>query len=160
VRGIVHAVDADQPITKFGNVAALVADSAAPQRIGMLLGGIFGMLALVLACTGVYGLISYAVVQRTHEIGVRMALGAPQRSIVRMVIAQGLGLAVAGLVIGLAAALAVGRLMSGLLFQVSPRDPVILAGVSVALLAMALTASYLPARRAAETDPLIALRRE
>jgi putative ABC transport system permease protein len=102
--------------------------------------------------------ISYAVAQRTHEIGVRMALGAAHNHVIRLVVAQGLELTLAGLALGLAAALAFGQLLASLLFDVSPRDPLILAGVAVALALIALAASYLPARRAAGTDPLSALR--
>jgi len=158
VRDIIRAIDPNQPITKVSTLEAVVAESIAPQRLTMLLGGIFAALALVLAGTGLYGVISYAVAQRTHEIGVRMALGAAHNHVIRLVVAQGLELTLAGLALGLAAALAFGQLLASLLFDVSPRDPLILAGVAVALALIALAASYLPARRAAGTDPLSALR--
>jgi putative ABC transport system permease protein len=160
VRGVIRTIDPDQPITKVSELETLVAESAAPQRLTMLLGGIFGILALVMAGTGLYGVVSYSVAQRTHEIGVRMALGASQPRVVRLVVVQGLELTLAGLALGLAAALGVGRLLRGLLFNVSSRDPLILAGVSVAFAVIAVAASYVPARRAAETDPLSALRHQ
>lgn len=158
VRGIVREIDPNQPVTKVSTLETLVAESVAPQRITMLLAGLFAALALVLAGTGLYGVISYSVVQRTHEIGVRMALGAPHSGVVRLVVAQGLGLTLIGLALGLAAALAFGQLLAGLVFDVNPRDPIILAGVSVVLASIALAASYVPARRAAGIDPLFALR--
>jgi putative ABC transport system permease protein len=158
VRGIIRGIDANQPITKVSELEILVAESAAPQRLTMLLGGIFGVLALVLAGTGLYGVVSYSVAQRTHEIGVRMALGAPRARVVRLVVVQGMKLTLSGLALGLAAALGIGRLLGSLLFNVSVHDPAILAGVSVVFGAIALAASYAPARRAAATDPLSALR--
>ncbi len=158
VRGIIRGIDPDQPITKVSELETLVADSAAPQHLTMLLGGVFGVLALVLAGTGLYGVVSYSVAQRTHEIGVRMALGAPQARVVRLVVMQVMRLTMSGLALGLAAALGAGRLLSSLLFDVSPHDPAILVGVSVVFGAIALVASYAPARRAAATDPLAALR--
>ena len=158
IRGIVRSLDADQPIAKVSTLETLVAESVAPQRLTMLLGGIFAVLALVLAGTGLYGVISYSAVQRTHEIGIRMAIGAPVGRVVRLVIMQGLGLAASGLIAGVAAILVLGRLLAGLLFDVSPRDPWILAGGCAVLGGIALAASYIPARRAAKTDPLEALR--
>jgi putative ABC transport system permease protein len=158
VRGVIRAVDPDQPITKVSELESLVTESSAPQRLTVLLGGIFGILALVLAGTGLYGVISYSVAQRTHEIGVRIALGATPPSVLRLVVVQGLQLTLAGIALGLAAALALGRLLRGLLFHVSPYDPVILAAVSGAFAVIALAASYVPARRASETDPSSALR--
>ncbi len=160
VRGIIRGIDADQPITKVSELETLVAESAAPQHLTMILGGIFGVLALVLAGTGLYGVVSYSVAQRRHEIGVRMALGAPHAQVVRLVVMQGMKLTLSGLALGLAAALGIGRLLSNLLFQVSPQDPAILVGVCVVFVAIALAASYAPARRAAATDPLEALRCE
>ena len=158
VRGIIRGIDADQPITKVSELETLVAESAAPQHLTMLLGGIFGVLALVLAGTGLYGVVSYSVAQRTHEIGVRMALGAPRARVVRLVVMEGMKLTLSGLALGLAAALGIEGLLSNLLFHVSAHDPAILVGVSVVFGAIALVASYAPARRAAATDPLAALR--
>jgi putative ABC transport system permease protein len=158
VRGVIHSIDPNQPITKATTLETLVFESAAPQRLTTLVGSLFGILALVLAGTGLYGMVSYSVSQRRHEIGVRMAMGAPRGRVVRLVVGQALKLTLVGLAVGLLAAISLGRLLSGLLFQVSPRDPLILVGVSVAFAVIALAASYLPARRAAETDPLSALR--
>jgi len=157
VRDIVRTADRNQPITKVSTLETLVGESVAPQRLTMLLGGIFAALALVLASTGLYGVISYSVVQRTHEIGIRIALGAPNRRVVGLVVAQGMELTLVGVALGLGSALAAGRLLVGLLFDVSPRDPLILGGVVVGLAVIALAASYLPARRAVRTDPVSAL---
>ena len=154
VRGIIRGIDADQPITKVSELETLVAESAAPQHLTMLLGGVLGVLALVLAGTGLYGVVSYTVAQRTHEIGVRIALGAPRARVVRLVVVQGMKLTLSGLALGLAAALGAGRLLRSLLFDVSPHDPTILVGVSVVFGAIAMAACYAPARRAAATDPL------
>ncbi len=158
IRSIIRAIDPDQPIMKVGTLETLVAESVAPQRLTMLLGGIFAALALVLAGTGLYGVVSYSVAQRTHEMGVRMALGARGKEVVRLVVGQALALTLAGTAVGLAAALAFGRVLGSLLFRVSPRDPLILGGISIALVAVALGASYVPARRAAQSDPVSALR--
>jgi putative ABC transport system permease protein len=158
IRRVIRGVDPDQPVTRIETLETLVAESAAPQHVTTLLGGIFGLLAVVLAGTGLYGTVSYSVSQRTHDIGVRMALGAPQGSVVWLVVAQALELALVGLAVGLVTTITLGRVLGGLLFQVSPHDPLILIGVSVAFVIIALAASYAPAKRAAETDPLSALR--
>jgi ABC-type antimicrobial peptide transport system permease subunit len=120
--------------------------------------GLFAATALLLAGLGIYGVISYLVSERTHEIGIRLALGAPRQSILRMVLRQGLRLALAGAAVGLACALMVSHLMAGLLYGVSPTDPLTFAGVAVLLIGVALLACYIPARRAIRVDPLVALR--
>jgi putative ABC transport system permease protein len=126
----------------------------------MILLGVFAVLALVLSSIGIYGVISYLVGQRTHEIGIRMALGAQQGDVLKLVLGQGMRMALIGVGVGVAAAIGLTRLMSKMLFQVSATDPVTLIGVSVVLTGVALAACYIPARRAMRTDPIIALRYE
>jgi putative ABC transport system permease protein len=130
------------------------------ERFQMLLLSLFATLALVLACIGLYGVISYMVAQRTHEIGVRMALGAQAGDVLGLVIRQGMSLAVVGLVVGIGIGSAVTRFFSDMLFGVSARDPLTFVGVPVLLLLVAFLACYIPARRATRIDPLTALRCE
>jgi putative ABC transport system permease protein len=125
----------------------------------MLLGG-FALLAATIATVGIYGVLSYAVTRRTREIGIRLALGAPPPAVLSLVARRGVGLALAGTAAGLLGALALSRLLRGLLFGVGPSDPVTFAAAPLILVAVALVASYLPARRAARVDPMIALRSE
>ena len=120
----------------------------------------FAVVALIMSAVGIYGVMTYAVARRRHEIGVRMALGAQQTSILRMVLGQGLWLALIGVALGIAGALGVTRVLSSMLFGVKPTDPWTFAGVSLGLLAVALLASYIPARRAMRVDPMVALRYE
>jgi putative ABC transport system permease protein len=120
----------------------------------------FALIALLLAGLGIYGVISYMVSERTHEIGIRIALGAESRNILRMVLRQGLGLAIAGAAVGFAGALIVSRLMAGVLYGVKPTDPLTFASVVLLLIGVALVACYLPARRALRVDPMIALRHD
>jgi ABC-type antimicrobial peptide transport system permease subunit len=127
-------------------------------RIGVALLSVFGLLALGLASMGLYGIMAYAVSQRRREIGLRMALGASQPHVLRLIVRQGMSLVLAGVSIGFVAALLVGRLLSRMLYGVSAADPVSLAGASLVLGGVALAACYLPARRAARVDPLVALR--
>lgn len=122
--------------------------------------GLFAVTALLLAALGIYGVISYIVSERTHEIGIRLALGADSKSILRMVLRQAIGLALAGAAVGLVGALIVSRSIAGLLYGVRPADPLTFAGVAVLLMGVALLASYIPARRAIWVDPLVGLRYE
>jgi putative ABC transport system permease protein len=126
----------------------------------MAMVGLFALTALLLAALGIYGVISYVVGERTHEIGIRLALGAQRRSILGLVLRQGLGLAAAGTAVGITATPAIVRLMAGLLYGVSPTDPLTIAGVSALLLAVAFVACYLPAQRALRVHPMTALRHE
>jgi predicted permease len=160
VRQAVFAVDPDLPVAKLATLVTLVDKSTTADRFSMLLVGFFGLLALLLASIGMYGVISYSVMQRTPEIGVRMALGAQRSQIFVMILRQASRLAVAGIAIGLIAALAATRLMTRFLYGVQPADPLTFAAVSLLLASVAFLACYLPARRAMRVDPMIALRYE
>jgi putative ABC transport system permease protein len=156
----VQAVDASQPIFNVITLTKLRAAAIAPQRFSLLLFGLFAAVALALAVVGIYGVMSYAVTQRTHELGIRMALGAQTRDVLRLVLWQALSLALAGTAIGLAAAFGLTRLMKNLLFGVSPTDSLTFSAIAVLLLLTALVACWIPARRAMKVDPLTALRHE
>jgi putative ABC transport system permease protein len=144
----------------FRTVEELVARPLAPRRFSMLLLGVFGAAALLLAAMGIYGVTAYGVAQRTQEIGIRMALGAGSATVLRLVVRQGAVLALTGVVVGLAAALVLTRLLAHLVYGVSTLDPVSFAGAALFLTTVAVLASYLPARRAARVDPMVALRAE
>lgn len=159
-RAEVKAFDPNQIIWRAQTLEELLGTSVAPRRFNMLLLGIFASVALVLAAVGLYGVMSYSVSWRTHEIGIRMALGAKRADVLRLVIRQGMTMTVIGLVIGLIGAFALSRVIAGLLFGVSPKDPLTFAGVSIVLLAVALLACLLPARRATRVNPIVALRSE
>ncbi|MGH9863454.1 MAG: ABC transporter permease, partial [Candidatus Acidiferrales bacterium] len=160
VRSQILALDNDLPLYFVYTLDRLLSDAVAPQRFSMSLLGAFAFLALALAAVGLYGVMAYLVAQRTHEIGIRMALGAQRADIFRLVVGDGLRLALAGVLVGLAGAWAASRLLASLLFEVRPADPLTFAGVSVMLTAVALLACYVPARRAARVDPMVALRYE
>lgn len=159
-REAIHSADADLPLAKIAPLSVLVDDSVAKPKFAMLLLAGFGMLALVLASVGMYGLISYSVAQRTREIGIRMALGAQRRSVFGMVLGLGARLAGLGIAIGLGAAFGVTRLIASFLYGVKARDAVTFVAVPLFLVAVALLACYIPARRAMRVDPLTALRHE
>ena len=160
VRQAIWSVDKDQPISNVRTMDQVFAAAISQERFQALLLGLFAALAMVLACVGLYGVISYSVAQRTHEIGVRMALGARPLDVLRLVLRQGMTLTIAGLVVGVAVGLAATRVLSDMLFGVTPRDPVTFIGVPVLLLLVAFLACYIPARRATRIDPLVALRYE
>jgi predicted permease len=160
VREAIHSVDPDLPVANVATLATLVDTSLTADRFAMLLLGGFGMLALLLSAIGMYGVISYSVVQRTPEIGIRIALGARRAQILVMVLGQGCRLACAGIAIGLIAALTTTRLMTRFLYGVQPNDPITFTAVSLLLIAVALLACYVPARRAASVNPVDALRAE
>jgi putative ABC transport system permease protein len=157
---MVQSVDKDARMTNVETLEQVLSDSAAEPRFQTGLVGSFGVLGLVLAIVGVYGVISYSVVQKTHEIGVRMALGAGRRDVVRMILKEGMVLAVSGIAIGTAGALALTRVLRGMLYEIAPTDPATFVGVTVFLTIAALAACYLPARRATCVDPMRALRSE
>lgn len=160
IREALGQIDSDQPMAKISTMDQLIANSVSRSRFTMLLLSCFAGLALVLACIGIYGVIAYSVTQRTHEIGIRLALGAQRRDVLLLILRQGARLAAIGVAIGLAGALALTRLMTTLLYGVSPSDPWTFAGVSVLLTLVALLACYIPARRAMKVDPMVALRYE
>jgi putative ABC transport system permease protein len=159
-RAEVKAFDPDQIIWRTQTLEQLLGTSVAPRRFNTMLLGIFAGVALVLAAVGLYGVMSYAVTWRTHEIGVRMALGAKRADVLRLVVRQGMIMAVIGLAIGLIGALAFSRVMRSMLHGVSPTDPLTFTGVSIVLLGVALLACLIPARRATRVDPIVALRTE
>jgi putative ABC transport system permease protein len=160
VRARLVEIDKMQEVSDVKTVEQVLADSIAPRRFNMLLFGTFAAAALLLALIGIYGVIAYSVTQRTHEIGVRMALGAERRALVRMVVKQGMGIAMAGLLLGVVAAFAVTHVMTSLLYDVTPTDPATFAVVAGMLGATAFVACWGPAVRAARVDPLVALRNE
>jgi len=160
LRQAVWAIDPNQPIANVNTLEQIVSSSIAQPRLNMLLMMLFGGLALLLSAVGIYGLLSHAVTQRTQEMGIRMALGANVTDVLKLVLKQGMFLALVGEAFGLAGAFALTRLMRGLLFGVTPTDTTIFAGVVAVLTLTALLACYLPARRATKVDPLVALRYE
>jgi putative ABC transport system permease protein len=160
LQGQIHSLDKDLPPFDIKTMEQWLEDSLASRRFSMVLLGLFAALALILAAVGIYGVVSYAVAQRTHEIGVRMALGATRRSVLVMVIRNGLVLTAMGVALGLAGASALTRLLARLLYDVKPTDPMTFGAVALLLVGVTLLACYIPARRATKVDPMVALRYE
>jgi len=160
VRREVQAIDPNLPLIAVSPISEVLDQVLWAPRMGAAMLAVFGLLALILAAVGIYGVLGYSVTQRTHEIGLRMALGAQRSDVLKMVIGQGMILTLIGVVVGLVASFLLARFMSSLLFGVAATDPVTFIGVSLVLAATALLAAFIPARRATRVDPMIALRHE
>ncbi|MFZ0703388.1 MAG: FtsX-like permease family protein, partial [Candidatus Acidiferrales bacterium] len=160
IRSAVSQMDSNLPVFQVHTQTELIDQLVFQERMIAQLSGFFGALALVLACIGLYGLLSYEVSRRTREIGIRMALGAQQRDVLRLVVGQGIMLAIVGAVVGIGVALGVTRYLNSMLYDVHANDPATMIGVAVLLALVALAACYIPARRATRVDPMVALRYE
>ncbi|PWT81528.1 MAG: ABC transporter permease, partial [Acidobacteria bacterium] len=160
VRQQIKGIDPDQPIYGIRTMHEIRAESVASERLNLTLLSIFAGLALVLAIVGIYGVMSYAVTQRTHEIGIRMAIGAQSRHVFQMILGQGMALALIGIGLGLIGAFALTRLMATMLFGIEPTDPLTFGAIAVLLTTVALLACYIPGRRATKVDPVVSLRYE
>jgi putative ABC transport system permease protein len=160
VRREVRAVDADLPVFGIRTMEQVMQAAVSQRRFAMIMLVVFAFIALTLSAVGIYGVMAYTVTQRTHEIGIRMALGAQGSDVLRMIITQGLILTFAGMAVGLAGAFVLTRFLSSLLFGVGARDPLTFACISLLLSIVALAACYIPARRAMKVDPMVALRYE
>jgi putative ABC transport system permease protein len=160
VRKAIQFLDPDQPVANLRTLKDMVIDSIAQRRLTLLLVGIFASAALVLAAIGLYGVMAYSVTQRTHEIGIRMALGAQPRDVLRLIVRHGLLLTLLGLIVGLAGSLALTRFLTKQLYEVAPTDPTAFFIVSLVLVAVAFLATFIPALRATKVDPLVSLRYE
>ncbi|HVB07914.1 MAG TPA: ABC transporter permease [Candidatus Acidoferrales bacterium] len=160
IRHALEQMNSQQVMYGIETMDDIVSDSLAARRFSMILLGIFAAIALLLSCVGIYGVISYLVAQRTHEIGVRIALGAQRSDVLRLILGEGARMALIGVAIGIAAALGLTRLMANQLFGISSHDPLTFGGVAILLIIVALVACYIPARRAMGTDPIVALRYE
>jgi putative ABC transport system permease protein len=160
IRKLISGIDPTQPVYSVKTLEQALADSIAPRRFNLFLLGTFAAVALLLALVGIYGVIAYAVAERTREIGVRMALGAQRREVVRMVVVEGMAMALAGMAAGLAGAWGLTNLMASLLYDVKADDPATFAAVAAALAATAMLACWVPALKAARVDPMVALRYE
>jgi putative ABC transport system permease protein len=156
----VQSVDPDQPLSAIASMDELLARSVGQRRLSMMLLSLFSGIALVLASVGIYGLMSYSVAQRARELGVRIALGAARRDVLRLVLRQGMSLALIGIVVGLAAALALSRVIASQLYGIHPGDPATMLLVAGLLAVTALTANLIPAWRATRVDPAVILREE
>ena len=160
VRGVVKAADSELPIFRVRTMEQFVADSMTQRKFALLLICVFACLALLLSAIGLYGVMAYSVTQRTHELGLRMALGAQASDVLKLVVKQGMLLAVVGLALGVVGAIFLSRLMKTMLFNVSATDPLVFVGIALTLAAVALLACFIPARRATKVDPMVALRYE
>jgi putative ABC transport system permease protein len=160
LRREVNALDPNLPAFNVMSLAENIEISLFPARLGAVLLGVFGSLALLIASIGIYGVMSYGVSERTKEMGIRMALGARGSDVLRLVISQGMWLAIIGVGIGAGLALVATRVVKSYLYDVSPTDPLTFAGIAFLLISVALLACYIPARRATKVDPLVALRYE
>jgi putative ABC transport system permease protein len=160
VRAAVHRVDADLAIARVSSMESLISETTGPRRFSMILLGLFAGLAALLAALGLYGVMAYTVTQRSKELGVRLALGAGASSVLRLVVGQGMRLALLGVGIGLVAAIAASRVLQSMLFNVSAIDPITYLLIPLLLLLVALAATWLPAQRAARVDPAVVLREE
>src|SRR5262249_10417581 len=154
------AIDKEQAVGNVRTMASYMDQSVATRRFTLLLLGLFALLALLLGAVGIYGVMAYTVTQRTHEIGVRLALGAQTGDVLKLVVRQGLALVFAGIALGLMGAFALTRLIASLLFKVSVTDPITFLSLPLLLAAVSLLACYMPARRATKVDPLIAIRHD
>jgi putative ABC transport system permease protein len=160
VRAAVAAVDKEQPISNLKTMDQVISEVMVQPQFNTLMLGIFSGIAMLLALAGIYGVMAYSVAQRAHEIGIRMALGARPRDVLKMIVVQGARLTAAGIIIGVWGALAATRGLSSLLFGVSPTDPLTFTAIALLLAIVSLIASYIPARRATKVDPMVALRQE
>jgi len=160
VRAAVRAVDPDQPLSRVRTMEDLLESSFGQRKLSLVLLGVFAGLALLLASIGIYGVMSYSVAQRTREMGIRMALGAQRGGVLKLVVAHGMRLAMAGIVLGAAGSLALTRVLQGQLYAVRPTDPATFTAVATLLAMVALAATLLPALRATRVDPVVALREE
>jgi putative ABC transport system permease protein len=160
VRRLVIARNHDIPVENLVSMERIIGESLAPQQVSAVLVALFALVALLLACIGLYGVLAYSVSQRTHEIGLRMALGAERRDVLKLIVGQGFTLTLFGVGIGIVGAVAVTRLLADLLYGVKPTDLLTFAAVSLLLTTVALLASFIPARRATKVDPMVALRYE
>ena len=160
IKNAIRSVDKDQPLFDIKSMDDIIAQDVSAQRLAFVLLGLLACLALALATVGIYGVTSYAISQRTHEIGVRIALGASRHDVFSLVIGYGMKLAILGVAVGAVAAAALARFLSSLLYGVKSTDPITYLVVSLILAAVGLAASYLPARRAMNVDPMVALRDE
>jgi putative ABC transport system permease protein len=160
VRSEVNALNPALPVSNIKTISQMIYERVSPKRLMTYILAVFALCALLLASVGIYGVMSYAVSQRTQEIGIRMALGARTADVLKLVVSNGMKLTLVGVAIGLAGAFALTRFLENLLFHVTPTDKVTFAAVAVSLIVVALLASYVPARRATKVDPLVALRDE